>query len=58
MPLPRTLLDAPLVDLDLEVIAGSLPAGLRGEVFFSAPVVDRDSWNINCSGLGPSSGSR
>lgn len=40
MPLPRTITSAPLRDLDLELLRGDLPAGLSGEVFLSAPVVD------------------
>lgn len=36
MTLPRSLLDAPLADLDLELRAGTWPAGLAGELFVSA----------------------
>ena len=35
MPIPRTLLDSPLTDLDLELRAGTWPEGLGGEVFIS-----------------------
>ena len=35
MSLPRSLLDAPLADLDLELRSGAWPEGLAGEVFVS-----------------------
>jgi all-trans-8'-apo-beta-carotenal 15,15'-oxygenase len=35
MPIPRTLLDSPLADLDLELRAGAWPHGLDGEIFIS-----------------------
>ena len=35
MPIPRTLLDSPLTDLDLELRSGAWPQGLGGEVFIS-----------------------
>ncbi len=40
MPLPETLLTATWDDLDLKVVAGAWPAGVHGEMFISAPVVD------------------
>jgi carotenoid cleavage dioxygenase-like enzyme len=40
MPLPETLLTAPLQDLDLVVRTGTVPEGLHGEMVISAPVVD------------------
>ena len=40
MPLPESLLTATWNDLDLRVVAGEWPAGVHGEMFISAPVVD------------------
>ena len=37
MPLPRTLTNSALVDLDLELTAGAWPADLAGEMVISAP---------------------
>ena len=40
MPLPESIFTARFADLDLEVTSGIWPAGLHGEMFVSAPVVD------------------
>ena len=40
MPLPSTIFSAGFRDIDLKVVSGRWPAGLNGEMFVSAPVVD------------------
>ncbi|NBR65873.1 MAG: carotenoid oxygenase [Actinobacteria bacterium] len=40
MPLPESIFTAPLADMDLQVVSGEWPAGISGEMFISAPVVD------------------
>lgn len=37
MPLPKSMLSATPADLDLEVVAGTIPDSIRGEVYVSAP---------------------
>ncbi|MFM8506111.1 MAG: carotenoid oxygenase family protein [Actinomycetota bacterium] len=41
MPLPDSLLTAPLHDFDLSLVAGTWPRELTGEVFLSAPQIDQ-----------------
>ena len=40
MPIPESLLRSTWGDLDLRVVAGSWPTGVRGEMLISAPVID------------------
>ena len=42
MPTPRSLVNAPQHDFELEVVAGAWPADISGEVVFSSPNNSRD----------------
>jgi carotenoid cleavage dioxygenase-like enzyme len=41
LPLPETLLTAPLHDFDLSLVAGAWPSDLRGELYLSSPQIDQ-----------------
>ena len=51
MPLPESIFTADLADFDLHLAKGEWPAGVRGEMFVSVPVVD-DRLDFQLFGFG------